>query len=96
MALLQKFDEVEQNSVAQELHGIGPLTEEDQLAFDQTVMDEARRELQVDGKEQQKLGLDPVQRYQQLGNVVVPSVEIDALREQGQDVSVHASAGRSN
>lgn len=41
-----------------------------------------------------EFGVAPVKRYVEVDGVIVPQDEVNRMRDAGQDVTVHASAGR--
>lgn len=77
----------ERTETLEEIHGIGPLTEADQTAFDQ---------LEAGVKEEvaANIGVAPVKRFVEVDGAVVPEADFKEMQDAGQDVSVHASAGR--
>lgn len=83
----------ERTETLEDLHGVGPLNEADQAAFDQL---EQEVKTEVSAEEAAGIGVAPVKRYVEVDGTVIPAVDADKLREAGQDVSVHATAGRRN
>lgn len=41
-------------------------------------------------------GIAPTRRYVEVDGVIVPQDEVNRMRDAGQDVTVHASAGRQS
>lgn len=81
----------EQTENLEAVHGVGPLTEADQAAFEQL---EGEVKADVAASTAAEIGVAPVKRYVEVDGVVVPEAEVARMRSAGQDVSVHASAGR--
>jgi len=70
----------------------GPLNEEQTEFFDdqQAEIDTAR------AAHFQEIGSKPVGKLVEHAGVLVPEEEVAQMRDEGQDVSVHASAGRQS
>jgi hypothetical protein len=81
----------ERTETLETLHGVGPLNEADQAAFDQL---EQEVKAEVSAEEASGIGVAPVKRYVEVDNTVIPEAQAQELRAAGQDVTVHASAGR--
>ena len=43
-----------------------------------------------------EFGIAPVKRFVEVDGVIVPQDEVNRMRDAGQDVSVHSSAGRQS